>query len=150
DPKNNGMSELDTADFHTTILPYRNRYHSRGYDDKGTLWRGDRGMRLLLDLSGDKDMFRLTKFNITDIYGLQQQGTSYIDTIFFYNFDKVFEAPVESRPMLCARPDSLLKPFAIMVPGHSIIYAPRWNAATGLTDSMRYIYVRIIEKNRGG
>ena len=150
DPKYNNMSDRDTAGFHTSILPYRNRYHAKGFDDKGSLWRGDRGIRLLLDMSGDRDMFRLTKYNITDIYGLQQSGTAYIDTIFFYNFDKVFEAPVEKRPMMCARPDSLLKPFAIMVPGHPIYYMPKWNAATGLTDSMRYIYIRIVDKDRNG
>ena len=150
DPKYNGMSDTDTAGFHSGILPYRNRYHQRGFDDKGSLWRGDRGIRLLLDLTGDKDMFRLTKYNITSIYGLQQHGTSYIDTIFFYNFDKVFEAPVEKRPMMCARPDSLLTPFAYMVPGHPIFYMPKWNAVTGLTDSMRYMYIRIIDKDRRG
>lgn len=150
DPKYNGMSDRDTAGFHSSVLPYRNRYHSRGFDDKGSYWRGDRGIRLLLDLSGDRDMFRLTKYTITDIYGLQQQGTAYVDTIFFYNFDKVLEAPVEKRPMMCARPDSLLKPFAFMVPGHSIIHMPKWNAVNGLNDSMRYVYVRIIDKDRGG
>lgn len=139
----------DTIGFSTTIIPWRGFYHPIGVDGFGNRWRGNRGMRLILDFSGDKDMFNLKKVKFTEIYGMQLGG-DFQDTLFLYNFDTVFTYPVTERWKYIARPDSLLVPFAKMVMGSTISWYPTWAHDSFPAVQCRYVYVRIKYKDRGG
>lgn len=153
DPKN-GVTTFPSSNRADTTqaLPFRNfpDYYPRGFNPRGYLqYNGNRGLRMVFDLAGDKDALKDLKYSITDIYAYD--NTFYAgDSIFFYNFDNVLAMPVAERWKYLARPDSLLTPFATLVtqawaanPAGS-----KWiNVNTN--DSMRYILVRVVTKDRG-
>ena len=117
-------------------------YFQSGLVDR-TFYPGNRGCRVVFDLTGMKDMLDTThKFVLTDIYGYTQTYDAG-NTLYFYNFDKVMRYPMNERMKYIARPDSLLTPFdsltTLSTPG-------RWLRAI-VNDSMRYLLVRMVKKN---
>jgi hypothetical protein len=138
----------DTLGFYSTVIPFRGFYHPNGVDGYNNRWRGNRGMRILMDFVGDTDMFNLKKIKFTEIYGMQLGG-DFLDTLFLYNFDTVFTYPVTERWKYIARPDSLLVPFAKMVMGSTISYYPTWAHDSFPAVQCRYVYARIKYKDRG-
>jgi len=153
DPKNGvtAFPSSNRADT-TQALPFRNfpDYYPHGLNPRGYVqYNGNRGLRMVFDMAGDKDALKDLKYSITDIYAYD--NTYYAgDSIMFYNFDNVLAMPVAERWKYLARPDSLLTPFATLVtqawaanPAGS-----KWiNVNTN--DSMRYILVRVVTKDRG-
>lgn len=154
DPKYNGLSDLDTIGASTLAYPNRPFHYPKDISDGNGMgnYRGDRGWLMWLDLSNDKDQFRLLKYRITGVYGLQQGG-DFVDTLELYNGDFIFNQPAHERWKYTSRPDSLMTPFYRLAQGHAIGYKPEWSGGpTGagqLGDSMRYVLVRIVRKNRG-
>ena len=149
-PRDNGMNITDTAGWSTKASPFRPAHYPKGISDQNgmTNYRGDRGWRMVFDMTGDKDMFNLAKYKITEIYGLQQGGDGQ-DTLYFYNFDKIFALPAERRAMYIARCDSLMTPFARLVQKGATAWRPEWSGTGPLNDSMRYMLVVMRKKDRG-
>jgi hypothetical protein len=141
----------DSSGFSTGAVPYRGFYHVQGTDGFGNRWRGSRNMRYLFDLVGDTNMFKLAKYGIREIYGLQiaPQGGVYDDTLFFYNFDTVFNVLPQNRWAYIARPDSMLHPFAYLTYGSPIFYYPTWAHDSFPRNDMRYMLVRMKYVDRG-
>jgi hypothetical protein len=149
DPKNGNFNVpiVNGKSIVASALPWRFAPFPRG-TYRQTAFRGNRGLRLILDLTGDKDEFNLKKVLVSDIWGVEASGDSQ-DTLYCYNFDSVFYRPVEDRPDMVARPDSLMTPFAKLVVGEGGRYGPTWRNVSNLSDSMRYMMIRFVPKDRG-
>lgn len=104
----------------------------------GTIWPGQRQIRLILDLGGVKDLRDTTKkFSITDIYGLSGEEAGH--PMYFYNADVLFRQSIPNAIRMLSRPDSLMTPFATLT---TTGYGAGWvSAATH--DSMRYVMIVI-------
>ncbi|MBV4358948.1 hypothetical protein [Pinibacter aurantiacus] len=121
----------------------------------GYYFPGKRGRCIIVDLANDPSIKHALithgkKFNITDVYGWErnfEQG----DSLFFYNFDKVIEeTDVRKIPYMISRPDSLLKPFAVLVTQGGTSSTGMWRNVSDITDSMRYIMIRNTLQQRSG
>lgn len=132
---------------------YGSSNHSLAYG--GYYFPGKRGRCIIVDLNNDPSVKHALithgkKFNITDIYGWEtnfEQG----DSLYFYNFDKVIEETDPRKiPYMISRPDSTLKPFAVLVTQGGTSGAGVWRNVSGITDSMRYIMIRNTLQQRSG
>lgn len=152
DPKN-GITTFPASNRADTTyaLPFRNfpdYYYNGVKGDSKLNFKGKRGLRMIFDMSGDKDALKPTRYKITDIYAWDMTWFTG-DSLFFYNFDKVLELPVEERWKYLARPDSLLTPFAALVTDGGGYTNGKWINIT-CNDTMRYIMVRAVLKDRAG
>lgn len=123
----------------------------------GYYFPGKRGRCIIVDLNNDPSVKHALithgkKYNITDIYGWEsnfEEG----DSLYFYNFDKVIEeSDLRKIPFMINRPDSTLKPFAVLTTrgGTAGAGAGIWRSVSGITDSMRYIMIRNTLQQRSG
>lgn len=114
-----------------------------------------RGRSIIVDLNNDpsiKDALIThgKKFNITDVYGFEKNFEEG-DTLYFYNFDKVMEEKdLRKIPYMINRPDSLLKPFAVFVTVGGTATTGAWRRVSNITDSMRYVMIRNVLRQRTG
>ncbi len=107
---------------------------------------GNRGARLVFDMTGARDMNDTThRIALTDIYGFEATYDAG-DSLLFYNLDVMFQQPFDKRWIYLARPDSMLKPFAVLTTTGKI--AGTWSNVS-VSQNIRYIMVRWLPKSRG-
>jgi hypothetical protein len=116
-----------------------------GQGNATTYYPGNRGVRIIFDMTGSKDMNDTTKkVKLTSIYAAEDY-TDAGDTLYFYNFDLAFRSAPAQRWWYLARPDSLLTPFLKIVGSGA---TRTWKSYL-LNDSMRYIMVRAVLRDHG-
>ncbi len=150
DPANGVLDFIGTAGA-TYGLPHQQdaKYYPQGnvigQGGSTVYYPGNRGVRIIFDMTGARDMNDTTKkVKFTSIYAAEDY-TDAGDTLYFYNFDKVFRASPSQRWWYMARPDSLLTPF-LKVVGSG---ATRTWKSYAVSDSMRYVMVRAVLRDRG-
>lgn len=113
---------------------------------QGVYWPGNRGCRVVFDMTGAKDLLDTNnRVTLTDIYGWEEANIDAGDTMWFYNLDVMFRVPPAQRCWFLARPDSLLTPFAVLVTTNH--FAGQWLSAS-FSVTCRYVMVRVVKKNR--
>ena len=150
DPANGKLDFIGTGGS-TYGLPHQQdaKYYPQGnvvgQGNATTYYPGNRGVRMIFDMSGTKDMNDTTKkVKFTSIYAAEDY-TDAGDTLYFYNFDIVFRVAPAQRWWYLARPDSLLTPFLKIV-GSGV--SKTWKSYL-VNDSMRYVMVRAVLKDHG-
>lgn len=115
DPKNGVLTDTTSPGnpqhkWDTTAgAPQKPNYNFSG-DVHGTIWPGNRQIRLIFDLSGAPNLRdRSRKFSITDIYGLSGEEAGH--SMYWYSIDSLFDMTPINAAWHLARPDSLMKPF---------------------------------------
>lgn len=110
-------------------------------------WPGNRGCRVVIDLTGAKDMNDTTHLvHVTDFYGWYNANIQAGDTMFIYDLQVMMRAAPQNRWIYLARPDSVMTPIATLV---------TTNHFTGLWDSAsvdvtgRYFMLRVIKHDHG-
>lgn len=89
--------------------PLKDQYNYTG-NVNGTIWPGNRGMRLVFDLGGSRDLRDLTRrFSLTHLMFLD--GGEIGHTAYLYWLDPLLSLPYIDRILPLARPDSLMTPF---------------------------------------
>jgi hypothetical protein len=121
----------------------------------GYYFPGKRGRCIVVDLANDPSIKHALithgkKFNITDIYGFEKNFEPG-DSLYFYNFDRVIEeGDLRKIPYMISRPDSMLKPFAVLVTQGGTSANGAWINVSNIADSMRYIMIRNTLQKRNG
>jgi hypothetical protein len=155
----NGIARFFDDSTNTSGLPIRNPndyYHtgSEGYfSAHGIHFNGNRGLRFILDLIGDSNINDLSKKYIfrDSIYGFDNAylggGAIYMATL-----DSVLaNVPHPNRWVYFARPDSMLKPFAKLIPNNGSSTGGLWRSYKRLrADSARYVIVWLVKDTTGG
>lgn len=115
DPKNDVLTDTTSPGnpqhkWDTTAgAPQKPNYNFSG-NVNGTIWPGNRQIRLIFDLSGAPNLRdRSRKFSITDIYGLSGEEAGH--SMYWYSIDSLFDMTPINAAWHLARPDSLMKPF---------------------------------------
>jgi hypothetical protein len=117
------------------------------YPDPALGYPGRRGNRVIFDLTGAIDANDTThRWNLTNVYGYSITTEVPGDTLWFYNLDTMFTAPVQDRWKFLARPDSLLTPIGRLVTVGGGTGA--WQSFT-CNKNVRYLMVRANLFNRG-
>jgi hypothetical protein len=129
DPKN-GIYVYDN----TVAAPYRADY-----------WYPQ---QIIFDLVGDKDIFRLLKYKLTALYGLDNSGYG-AEVMEFYNLDQIVTAPIGNRPAMNADWSASMKPFAVLTTNvNGQKWTNQWQSTT-CNDSMRYVGIRLPRNQYG-
>jgi hypothetical protein len=112
---------------------------------KSTTYQGNRGCRVIYDLSGDKDQFDTShRTTIRAIYGAENSFDAG-DTLYFYNIDFIMGLPADQTAIYLARPDSLLIPVAKLTTKGQL---HQWTSITA-NFTCRYMLVRAVLHNHG-
>jgi hypothetical protein len=152
-----GMFALFDDSTNTVWFPWRQpeKYVKKGWDDFHKIqWHGNRGLRMVWDLIGDSNINDLSKKYVfrDSVYAYDKTFTSGKGAVYLASLDSVLaNVPWYDRWKYFARPDSLLKPFAVVVPNNGASSGGVWRSyKTRKVDSARYVYAWAVADTTGG
>jgi hypothetical protein len=146
----NGVTAIPNGISLDTIFGFpRHMYDS--YYKQGTVngnnYPGNRGLNIVFDFSGAKDMNDTTHtVNITDLWGWNATFDAG-DTLYFYNLDVMFRVAYNLRSWYLARPDSMMTAFAKIVTTVNPTAPGAW-VSTTCNINCRYLMIRAVKKDR--
>jgi hypothetical protein len=152
-----GMFALFDDSTNTKWHPWRQpaQYAKKGWDNfHRILWRGNRGLRMIFDLIGDTNINDLSKKYVfrDTVYAYDKTFNAGNGALYLASLDSVLaNVAWYDRWKYFARPDSLLKPFAVIIPNNGAAQGGEWKKfKLRKQDSARYVYAWAVPDTTGG